>query len=150
MNRGTKRTLEQLVAEPSFRLRTAGDTIFGEATGYRAKRLSEHGALTAAGQYVQDEHGVVFPRQGIDPTRRTVCRGNSEYATTLDGREIRLRDGRGQLTKRGKTFYTDAEIVVEVPATQVGVGRLGEFSNWPLGPQVYVTNRGWGSWWDSS
>ena len=27
------------------------------------------------------------------------------------------------------------------------MGRVGGFSNWPLGPQVYVTNRGWGSWW---
>jgi len=128
LRRGTKRTLDQLVAEPSFRLRNQGDTIFGDATGYRSRVLSAQGALTPAGQYAQDEHGVAFPRQGIDPTRRTVWRGNSEFAVTQDGREIRLRTGRGELTARGKTYYTQPELVIEVPARQVGVGRLGEFS----------------------
>ena len=67
---GTKRKLNQLVAEPSFSLRTAGDSIYGDATGYRAKRLATRGQLTSAGQYLQDEKGVSFPRMQVDNTQR--------------------------------------------------------------------------------
>ncbi len=39
----------------------------------------------------------------------------------------KLWNHRGELTARGRQMYTQPEITVEVPATQVGVGRLGEF-----------------------
>ena len=124
---GTKRKLNQLVAEPSFTLRTAGDSIYGDATGHRAKRLAIRGQLTPAGSYLQDEKGVSFPRMAVDNTQRTFFRGNSEYAMTQDGRQVKLRNAQGELTERGKQVYTQAEITVEVPAIQVGAGKLGKF-----------------------
>ena len=127
LSQGVKRKLSELVAEPSFRLRQSGDSIFGEATGKRPRRLSLRGQLNPAGQFLQDDKGVVFPRQGIDFTRRTVFRGNSEFATTVSGAEIRLRTPSGELTARGREYYTDPEITVEVPAFQNGLGRLGAF-----------------------
>ena len=128
VSRGTKRTLDTLVAEPSFALRTVGDSIYSHAEGYRAKRLSLRGQLTPAGQYLADEKGVPFPRRQLDSTQRTFFRGNSEYGMTQDGREVRLRTAQGELTARGKQFYTAPQLTVEVPAFQIGTGRLGEFS----------------------
>ena len=122
-----KRKLDSLVAEPSFSLRTAGDSIYSNATGHRAKRLAIRGQLTPAGSYLQDEKGVSFPRIQIDNTQRTFFRGNTEYAMTQDGRQVKLRNAQGDLTARGKQVYTQAEITVEVPAIQVGTGKLGKF-----------------------
>ena len=83
--------------------------------------------LNKYGKYLQEEKGVAFPRGGIDPTLRTVFRGSSEYAQTQDGRTVKLRNARGELTGRGKQFYTQPEITVEVPAFQLGLGGLGHF-----------------------
>ena len=128
MNQNQKTRLDNMVREGSFRLMTRGDTTFGAAEGYRKRRLMFQGQLTPAGQYLQAERGVPFPRSAIDRTQRTIFRGNSEFAITQDNREVRVRNARGQLTKRGEQLYSNPEITVEVPAWQNGVGRLGEFS----------------------
>ena len=122
-----KESLRNLATDPNFRLSTQGDSIFATAPGYRSRRVSLRGELQAAGQYLQDDVGVVFPRRGIDATRRTYFRGSSEYAQTQDGREVRLRNAQGELTVRGRQFYTQPEITVEVPTWQLGTGRLGQF-----------------------
>ena len=143
LSQGVKRKLSELVAEPSFRLRQSGDSIFGEATGKRPRRLSLRGQLNPAGQFLQDDKGVVFPRQGIDFTRRTVFRGNSEFARTVSGAEIRLRTPSGELTARGKEYYTDPEITVEVPAFQNGLGRLGAFRCHARHPPAGLARPSW-------
>ena len=127
MNANVKGSLNAFARDPSFKLRTSGDTVFGDATGKRSRKLMSRGELTAAGKYLQDERGVNFPRRAIDQTQRTYFRGRSEYTTTQDGREIKLRTAQGDLTARGKELYTQPEITVEVPATQIGTGRLGKF-----------------------
>ena len=38
-----------------------------------------------------------------------------------------MRNAQGELTARGKQVYTQPEITVQVPATQVGNGKLGRF-----------------------
>ena len=127
LSASVKQKLNTFVAAPTFRLRTQGDTVFGDATGHRSRKLMSRGQLTPAGQYLQGDHGVSFPRRAIDQTQRTYFRGRSEYTTTQDGREVKLRSAQGELTARGKELYTQPEITVEVPATQIGTGRLGRF-----------------------
>ena len=131
-----RRNLEALAREGSFTLRQAGDTTYGEATGHRARRLSCQGQLTPAGLYLQAQRGVSFPRNALDRTMRTTFRGNSEYALTQDGRQVRLRTPRGELTARGRELYTQPEITFEVPAWQRGGGNLGEFE--PETTRVYT------------
>ena len=101
-----KQALDTFAAAPTFRLRTQGDTVFGDATGHRSRKLMSRGQLTPAGQYLQDERGVSFPRRAIDQTQRTYFRGRSEYTTTQDGREVKLRhlsrDCHDLLTKTGQ------------------------------------------------
>ena len=101
-----RHNLDALAREGSFRLRQAGGTTYGEATGHRARRLRFQGQFTPAGLYLQAQRGVSFPRNQVDRTQRTVFRGNSEYAQTQDGREVRLRNPRGELTARGREMYT--------------------------------------------
>ena len=98
----TKDSLRNLATDPNFRLDTRGDSIFATAPGYRSRRVSLRGELEPAGQYLQDDLGVGFPRRGIDATRRTYFRGSSEYAQTQDGREVKLRNAQGELTARGR------------------------------------------------
>ena len=88
MNANRKRNLEAFARDPSFKLRTQGDTVFGDVTGKRSRTLMTRGDLTEQGKYLQDELGVVFPRRGIDQTQRTYFRGRTEYTTTQDGREL--------------------------------------------------------------
>ena len=127
MNANRKRALDAFARDPSFKLRTQGDTVFGDVTGKRSRTLMTRGNLTEQGKYLQDELGVVFRRRGIDQTQRTYFRGRTEYTTTQDGREVKLRNAQGDLTARGKQLYTQPEITVQVPATQVGTGKLGRF-----------------------
>jgi len=77
-----KDRLNDLATDPNFRLRTQGDSIFADAPGYRSRRVSLRGELQPAGLFLQNDLGVVFPRRGIDATRRTYFRGSSEYAQT--------------------------------------------------------------------
>ena len=127
MNANVKGSLNAFARDPSFKLRTSGDTVFGDVTGKRSRKLMSRGELTAQGKYLQDDLGVVFPRRGLDATQRTYFRGRTEYTTTQDGREVKLRNAQGDLTARGKELYTQPEITVQVPATQVGTGKLGRF-----------------------
>ena len=54
LSASVKQKLNSFVAAPTFRLRTQGDTVFGDATGHRSRKLMSRGQLTPAGQYLQD------------------------------------------------------------------------------------------------
>ncbi len=101
--------------ERSFRIERRGDSHYGTAEGFRAKRLMLRGATTPAGSYLLSK-GVHMPVDRINRTMRTMFRGNSEYTTTQSGQMVRLRTADGSLTERGKEMYTEPEITVEVPA----------------------------------
>ena len=109
----------------SFRVERRGDSHYGVAEGFRAKRLVLRGGTTVAGQYLMSK-GVHMPLDRLNKTVRTVYRGNSEYAFTNSGNTVRLRRADGSLTQRGTEMYQQEEITVEVPAIQVGTNKLDE------------------------
>ena len=63
--------------ERSFRVEKRGDSHYGVALGFRAKRLMLRGVTTPAGSYLQSK-GVHMPTDRINRTVRTYFRGNSE------------------------------------------------------------------------
>ena len=111
--------------ERSFRVERRGDSHFGVAEGFRAKRLLLKGSSTVAGDYLRSK-GVHLPTDRLNKTVRTGFRGNSEYAFTESGGMVRLRNTDGGLTARGAQMYTQPEITVEVPAIQMGTNKLNE------------------------
>ena len=111
--------------ERSFRVERRGDSHFGVAEGFRAKRLLFRGSSTVAGDYLRSK-GVHLPTDRLNKTVRTVFRGNSEYAFTESGATVRLRNPDGGLTARGAQMYQQPEITVEVPAIQMGTNKLNE------------------------
>ena len=123
--RREKDRLKQLSRERSFRIERRGDSHFGVADGYKAKRIMFRGNTTPAGTYLESK-GVHLPRNRLNKTMRTVFRGNSEYAFTESGSTVRLRNPDGGLTARGREMYTQDEITVEVPAIQMGTNKLNE------------------------
>ena len=86
--------------ERSFRVERRGDSHFGVAEGFRAKRLLLKGSSTVAGDYLRSK-GVHLPTDRLNKTVRTVFRGNSEYAFTESGSTVRLHNPDGGLTARG-------------------------------------------------
>ena len=117
--------LKRMSKDRSFRVEKRGDSHYGVAQGFRAKRLMLRGAATVAGSYLSSK-GVHMPTDRINRTVRTYFRGNSEYTTTQSGQHVRLRKADGSLTERGKEMYTQPEITVEVPAIQMGTNKLNE------------------------
>ena len=124
-SRREKDTLKRMSKERSFRVERRGDSHYGVAEGFRAKRLLLRGGMTVAGDYLHSK-GVHLPTDRLNKTARTVFRGNSEYAFTQSGGTVRLRKADGSLTERGKEMYTQPEITVEVPAIQMGTNKLSE------------------------
>ena len=117
--------MKRMSKDRSFRIEKRGDSHYGVAQGFRAKRLMLRGSKTAAGSYL-DEKGVHLPSDAINRNVRTIFRGNSEYTYTQSGQMVRLRKADGSLTERGKQMYTSPEITVEVPAIQMGTNKLDE------------------------
>ena len=95
-----KNTLKRMSKDRSFRIEKRGDSHYGIADGFRAKRLMLRGSKTAAGSYL-DEKGVHLPSDAINRTVRTIFRGNSGYTYTQSGQMVRLRKADGSLTVRG-------------------------------------------------
>ena len=124
-SRREKDTLKRMSKERSFRVERRGDSHFGVAEGFRAKRLLLRGSATVAGDYLRSK-GVHLPTDRLNKTVRTIFRGNSEYAFTESGATVRLRNPDGGLTARGREMYTQPEITVEVPAIQMGTNKLNE------------------------
>ena len=121
-SRREKDTLKRMSKERSFRVERRGDSHFGVAEGFRAKRLLLKGSSTVAGDYLRSK-GVHLPTDRLNKTVRTVFRGNSEYTFTESGTTVRLRNPDGGLTARGREMYTQPEITVEVPAIQMGTNK---------------------------
>ena len=63
--------------ERSFRVERRGDSHFGVAEGFRAKRLLLKGSSTVAGDYLSSK-GVTQPPDRLNKTGRTSGRGTSE------------------------------------------------------------------------
>ena len=103
--RTEKNTLKRMSKDRSFRIEKRGDSHYGIADGFRAKRLMLRGSKTPAGSYL-DEKGVHLPSDAINRNVRTIFRGNSEYTYTQPGQMVRLRKAEGSLTERGKQLYT--------------------------------------------
>ena len=109
--RAQKEYLKRMAKSRSFRVERKGDSHFGVAEGFRAKRLMLRGATTPSGSYLLSK-GVHMPADRINRTVRTMFRGNSEYTYTQSGGTVRLRNADGSLTVRGKEMYTEPEITV--------------------------------------
>ena len=100
LSRKTEANLLAMAKAPSFHTVSRGDTVYGVAEGFRKRKLMYQGATTPAGSHMRSI-GAHLPDDGIDRTKRTVWRGNSEYSYTQSGREVRLRTADGSLTARG-------------------------------------------------
>ena len=105
--RTEKNTLKRMSKERSFRIERRGDSHYGTAAGFRAKRLMLRGATTPAGSYLLSK-GVHMPADRINRTLRTVFRGNSEFTTTQSGQQVRLRtaDGGSDPARQGDVHRT--------------------------------------------
>ena len=96
-----KQVLKDMSKDRSFRIERRGDSHYGVADGFRAKRLMSKGATTPAGSYLLSK-GVHLPVDRLNRNVRTFFRGNSEYTQTQSGQTVRLRKTDGSLTERGK------------------------------------------------
>ena len=76
-SRREKDTLKRMSKERSFRVERRGDSHFGVAEGFRAKRLLFRGDKTVAGDYLHSK-GVHLPTDRLNKNVRTIFRGNSE------------------------------------------------------------------------
>ena len=68
--RTAKNTLKRMSKDRSFRIEERGDSHYGIAEGFKAKRLMIRGSKTAAGLYLSDK-GVHLPTDAINRTVRT-------------------------------------------------------------------------------
>ena len=68
--RKEKDRLKQMCKERSFRIEKRGDSHYGVADGYRAKRLMLRGNTTEAGNYLVSK-GVHLPQDRLNKTVRT-------------------------------------------------------------------------------
>ena len=125
LTRRIKQRLDSLAQQPGFSVVQKGDTYFASAPGHTSRRIQLQGEQTAVGTYLQNTRGVDIPLDRVNPSIRTEFRGNSEYSTTQQGRRVKLRNARGELTERGKQVYQAPEITVEVPAVQRGRNSKG-------------------------
>ena len=125
LTRKAQNSLDTMMQDPNFRVTGKGDTFFATAPGHRAKRVMFRGDVTPAGQWMRDQRGLHLSADGVDTTARTEFRGNSEWATTMAGKRVRLRGPQG-LTARGHQVYQRPEITVHVPATQEGTNKVGD------------------------
>ena len=125
LTRNVKNNLDAMLHTPGFQVERSGDPVFVSAPGFRKKRVMQAGVTNVVGQWLRDERMVPLQADRVDNTRPTEFRGNSEYAMTVSGKRVKLRDIRG-LTARGKQVYQAPEITVEVPAIQEGVNAKGD------------------------
>ena len=72
--RKEKDKLEQMSRDRSFRVEKRGDSHYGVAEGFRAKRLVLRGGTTVAGQYLLSK-GVHLPLDRLNKTMRTIFVG---------------------------------------------------------------------------
>ena len=86
-SRREKDTLKRMSKERSFRVERRGDSHFGVAEGYRAKRLLLKGSSTVAGDYLRSK-GVHLPTDRLNKTVRTVFRAVSYTHLTLPTKRI--------------------------------------------------------------
>ena len=126
LTRRQRERLDTLVQDPNFRVVQRGDTYYASAPGHASRRIQFRGDRTAIGEYLQNTRGVDIPLDRVNPSIRTEFRGNSEYSITQQGRRVKLRNARGELTERGKQVYQAPEITVEVPAVQRGRNSKGD------------------------